>query len=72
MAVSVIFKSTTDVTWKSTTDVAWKILTAGGLSIPVIISGAYKSAVPSVLVGGAWKEVTAAKILVGGVWKDVG
>lgn len=42
----------------------------GGLTIPIMVGGAWKnSTAQQIMVGGVWKNITAAQIMVGGVWK---
>ncbi len=44
---------------------------AVGVLAKVVIGGAWKDVTAiSVIVGGVWKDVSATKVIVGGVWKD--
>lgn len=42
-----------------------------GVVLHVLTNSVFKEAVPSVLVGGSWRDVSAAYVLVGGVWKTI-
>ena len=42
---------------------------ASAVSVQILVSGVWKTGVPQIMVGGAWKEITSIQIMVDGAWK---